>query len=165
MKRFAWPIVVLALAAPGGASAQAAFARPDCPKADAALSAEARCVRDVRKQWQQSNFDTLQGAGLVFRHMARPSLDEYPAAKEAIENKTEGSFTVVFSVAPDGSVYNVAAVDVTAGVEPLARMWVETIGKWTFAKVGQAVTDVEHRRIYLYAKDAAESTRKPSGGL
>lgn len=165
MKRCAWPIVALALAAPVGASAQAAFVRPGCPAADAPLSAEARCIRDVRKQWQQSNFDALQEAGLVFRYMARPDLDEHPAAKEVLEKKVEGSFTVRFSVAPDGTVYNVATVDVTDGVAPLAMMWADTIGEWTFAKMDKAVNDVEHRRIYVYPKDDAESKQKPQGGL
>jgi len=154
--------VALAAAAPAGTHAQSAFVRPDCPAADAAHSAEARCLRDVRKRLQQSNFDSLQKTGLMFRYMARPELDQHPDARAAIEKKIEGSFTVRFDVAPDGTVYNVRAVDVTAGIEPLAKMWADTIGQWTFAKPGRAVTDIEHRRIYLYAReDDAESQKKP----
>jgi hypothetical protein len=165
MKRLVSTVAALALVAPAAAWAQATFTRPDCPAADAALSAEARCIRDVRKQWQQSNFDALQEAGLVFRYMARPDLDEHPAAKEVLEKKVEGSFTVRFSVAPDGTVYNVATVDVTDGVAPLAMMWADTIGEWTFAKMDKAVNDVEHRRIYVYPRDDAESKQKRQGGL
>ena len=164
MKLFALPLVALLLAAPAGA--QAVFQRPDCPAADAPFSAEARCIRDVRKSWQQANFDALQKTGLTFKYMARPEVDKYPAAKAALENKVEGSFTVRFSVAPDGTVYNVQATEVTDGIEPLAKMWVETIGQWTFVKVDKAVTDVEHRRIYVYPKDEdVESQKKPHSAL
>jgi hypothetical protein len=45
-------------------------------------------------------------------------------------------------------------------------MWAETIGLWTFVKVDKAVTDVEHRRIYLYPRDDdAESQKKAQGAL
>ena len=166
MKLLAWPAVVLALAAAVDAPAQAAFKRPDCPAPAAKYSAEARCLRDIRKSWQQANFDALQKTGLMFKYMARPEVDKYPAAKSALETKVEGSFAVRFSVAPDGAVYNVQTTDVTSGIEPLAKMWAETIGQWTFVKVDKAVTDVEHRRIYLYAKDDEfESQKSPQGAL
>lgn len=159
-------VVTLLLAVPAGAQAQAVFQRPDCPAADAAHSAEARCIRDVRKRWQQANFDALQKTGLMFVQMGRPEIDRHPAAKAAIEQKIEGSFAVRFSVAPDGTVYNVRTVDVTGGIEPLARMWAETIGQWTFVKPEQAVADIEYRRIYLYARDdEAESHKKPQATL
>jgi len=158
--------VALAAAAPAGTHAQSAFVRPDCPAADAAHSAEARCLRDVRKRLQQSNFDALQKTGLMFRYMARPELEQHPDAKAVIEKKIEGSFMVRFDVAPDGTVYNIRAIDVTAGVEPLAKMWAEAIAQWTFVKAGQAVTDIEHRRIYLYPRqDEAEWRNKPQAGL
>lgn len=158
--------VLLAAAVPAAADAPLAFARPECPAADAPHSAEARCLRDVRRQVQQSNFDALQKTGLMFRYMARPDLDRHPEAKAAIEQKIEGSFTVRFDVAPDGAVYNVRALDVTAGIEPLAKMWAEAIAAWTFVKAGQAVTDVEHRRIYLYPRqDEAESRSRSQAGL
>jgi hypothetical protein len=166
MKLLALPLVALALAGPAGAWAQAVFKRPDCPAPAAAYSAEARCIRDIRKSWQQANFDALQQTGLTFKYMARPDVDEYPAAKAALEKKVEGSFTVRFSVAPDGVVYNVRTAEVTSGVEPLAKMWADTIGLWTFVKVDKAVTDVEHRRIYLYPRDDdAESQKKAQGAL
>ena len=166
MKLLALPVVALVLAVPAGASAQAAFKRPDCPAPAAAYSAEARCIRDIRKSWQQANFDALQKTGLMFNYMTRPDVDKYPAAKAALEKKVEGSFTVRFAVAPDGTVYNVQATDVTGGIEPLAKMWVDTIGQWTFVKVDKAVTEVEHRRIYLYPKeDDVESQKKPEAAL
>lgn len=148
------------------AYAQAAFVRPDCPAAEAPQSAEARCIRDVRRKLQQSNFDALQRTGLMFRSMKRPDLERHPEAKAVLERKVEGSFTVRFDVAPDGAVYNVRVLDVTAGIEPLAKMWAETIAAWNFVKTGQAVTDIEHRRIYLYSRqDEAESRGKPQARL
>jgi hypothetical protein len=166
MKARVLTVVTLLLVLPAAAQAQAVFQRPDCPAVDAVHSAEARCLRDVRKRWQQANFDELQKTGLMFVHMGRPEIDRHPAARTAIDNKVEGSFTVRFSVAPDGTVYNVSAVDVTAGIEPLAKMWAETIGQWTFVKPGKAMADLEYRRIYLYASDdEAESQKKPQATL
>jgi hypothetical protein len=50
--------------------------------------------------------------------------------------------------------------------QPLAKMWADTIGQWTFVKVDKAVTDVEHRRIYMYPKeDDVESQKKPQAAL
>jgi len=166
MRALVLALTALVAAVPAGAHALADFVRPDCPGADAPHSAEERCIRDVRKQLQQSNFDALQKTGLMFRYMARPELDQHPEAKAAIEKRTEGSFTVRFDVAPDGTVYNVREVDVTAGIEPLAKMWADTIRQWTFVKTGQAVADVEHRRIYLYPRqDDARRRDSPQAGL
>jgi hypothetical protein len=132
MKRFVLPLV--ALAAPVGAHAQPDFQRPECPTADTGPGAESRCIRDIRKRWQEANFDALQKTGLTFKYMARPETDSSPDAKAVLEKKTEGSFTVRFSVAPDGTVYNIATVDVTDGMAPLATLWADTIGRWTFMK-------------------------------
>ncbi len=164
MKKFLLSAVALLLVAPTGAWAQAGFTRPDCAVGDAVTpqAAEARCIREARKRVKDANFAALQATGLMFNYMARPDLERFPEAKAVLEKKVEGSFGLVFSVAPDGTVYNVATKDVTAGIEPLAKMWADTIGQWTFAKPGRAVADIEHRRIYLYAReDDAESQKKP----
>lgn len=161
MKRVAPCACALLLFAPSWAWSQDGFTRPECPAGAAVTpqAAEARCIREARKRVQDANFAALQSTGLMFNYMARPDLERFPDARAAIENKVEGSFGVVFSVAPDGTVYNVATKDVTAGMEPLARMWADTIGQWTFARVEKPVTDVEHRRIYLYPKDDAGRSR------
>jgi hypothetical protein len=160
MKPLAAALAVLVLAAPADARAEAAFVRPDCPPADAPMEAEARCIRDVRRRWQEANFAALQETGLMFVYMARPDADASPAARAAVEQKAEGSFTVKFDVATDGTVYNVRTLDVTDGIEPLARLWADTIAQWTFTKTDQPVTDVEFRRIYLYPRDGeANSTQ------
>ena len=161
MKPVVLAAFALLLAAPSWAWAENSFTRPDCP-ADPAVTpqaAEARCIREARKRVQDANFAALQATGLMFNYMARPDLERFPDARAALDKKVEGSFGVVFSVAPDGTVYNVATQDVTAGVEPLARMWADTIGQWTFARVEKPVTGVEHRRIYLYPRDDAERSR------
>ena len=159
-------LVTLAAAAPLVASAESAFERPACPVQDRQYSAEERCIADLRKQVQQSNFDALQKTGLMFRYMARPDLDQHPEAKAAIEKKIEGSFVVIFDVAEDGSVYNVREIDVTPGIEPLAKMWADTIRQWTFVKPGHPVADIEHRRIYLYPRESeADQGNEPRAGL
>jgi hypothetical protein len=163
MKLRSLALLALALSGPVTALAQAEFRRPECAVTAAVTpeAAEARCIRESRKSVQDANFAALQKTGLMFKYMARPELERYPEAKSALEKKVEGAFTVTFDVAPDGTVYNVATKDVTAGIEPLASMWADTIRQWTFAKVDRAVTGIEHRRIYLYpAKDEPESTRK-----
>jgi hypothetical protein len=49
----------------------------------------------------------------------------------------------------------------SAGIEPLANLWAETIKQWTFAKIAKPVVNVEYRRIYLYSKDdEAEEAKK-----
>jgi hypothetical protein len=153
---------VMALAASTGAHAQTTFSRPDCAPSESDPGAESRCIRAAKNKLRDANFAAVQQAGLMFRYMTRPDLKQHPDAKVVLEKKVEGSFAVRFSVAPDGTVYNVTTTDVTAGIEPLAKMWAETIGQWTFVKPGQAVADIEHRRIYLYAReDDAESQKKP----
>jgi hypothetical protein len=97
----------------------------------------------------------------MFNYMARPDLERFPEAKAVLEEKTEGAFSIVFSVAADGTVSTAAASNVTDGMQPIASMWVDTIRQWTFAKVDKPVTGIEHRRIYLYPKDDAETERKP----
>lgn len=164
MRPFPSVFMALALAAPVAVQAQSAFERPKCPTADTAPGAESRCIRDVRKQWQEANFAALQKTGLVFKYMARPDVEASPAAKAVLEQKKEGSFTVRFSVAPDGTVYNAAAVDVTDGMAPLAKLWADTISQWTFLKTAAAVTDLEHRRIYMYpAEEEGASERRAPG--
>ena len=159
-------LVTLAAAAPLVASAESAFVRPACPVQDRQYSAEERCIADLRRQVQQSNFEALQKTGLMFRYMARPDLDQHPEAEAAIEKKIEGSFVVIFDVAEDGSVYNVREIDVTPGIEPLAKMWADTIRQWTFVKPGHPVADIEHRRIYLYPRESeADQGNEPRAGL
>jgi hypothetical protein len=156
-------LLALVLSAPAAGMAQAPFQRPECVATGAVTpeAAEARCIREARKSVQDANFAALQKTGLMFKYMARPELERYPEAKSVLEKKVEGAFTVTFDVAPDGTVYNVATKTVTAGIEPLARMWTDTIRQWTFAKVDRAVTGIEHRRIYLYpTKDEPESKRQ-----
>ena len=43
-------------------------------------------------------------------------------------------------------------VEVTEGIQPLAKLWSDTIRQWTFVKTSQPVTGVEYRRIYLYSE-------------
>ena len=99
--------LVLALASAFGAGAQDTFKRPDCSAYKTAFKPESKCFREIRKNWQQANFAALQKTGLMFIHMARPDLDSSPAAKEVVEKKVEGSFAIRFSVATDGTVYDV----------------------------------------------------------
>lgn len=159
-------LVALAAATPAYSSGTAGFVRPPCPTVDRQYAAEERCILDLRRQVQQSNFDALQKTGLMFRYMARPDVDQHPAAKAAIDGRIEGSFTLRFDVSADGTVYNVREVDVTDGIEPLAQMWADTIRQWTFVKPGRPVTDIEHRRIYLYPRqDEADRGDEPRAGL
>jgi hypothetical protein len=162
MKRIVLGAVALALIAPSWGWADASFKRPECAPGNDVTpeAAEARCIREARKRLQDANFADLQQAGLMFSYMARPDLERFPEAKAVLEKKTEGAFSVVFSVAADGTVSNAAARNVTDGMQPIASMWVDTIREWTFAKVDKPVTDIEHRRIYLYPKDDAETERE-----
>ncbi len=165
MRPFALVLAAIAVSASAGVHARAAFERPECPAAGSLPGAESRCIRDVRKQWQEANFAALQKTGLVFKYMARPDADASPEARAVLEKKTEGSFTVRFSVAPDGTVYNAEVADVTDGMAPLAQLWADTIAQWTFMKTAAAVTDLEHRRIYMYpADEEAGAARKAPGG-
>jgi hypothetical protein len=160
MKHLTFLAIALVLAFPAVAQAQAAFKRPDCSAYKAEFKAESKCIREIRKSWQEANFAALQKTGLMFNYMTRPDIDTSPAAKAAIENKVEGSFTIRFSVKTDGTVYNVKKEDVTDGVAPLASLWADTIGQWTFARTDQPVSDVEYRRIYMYSvEDEAKSAQ------
>jgi hypothetical protein len=47
-------------------------------------------------------------------------------------------------------------VEVTEGIQPLAKLWADTIAQWTFVKTSQAVTGIEYRRIYMYSPDDDE---------
>jgi hypothetical protein len=76
----------------------------------------------------------------------------------------EGSFTIRFSVATDGTVYNVRQEQVTDGIAPLARLWADTIAQWTFTRIDEPVADVEYRRIYLYSGEDDARTRREAQG-
>jgi len=164
MKLLAVPLVALALALAAGAEAEVRFERPDCAAFKDAFKPESKCIRETRKRWQEANFAALQKTGLMFVHMARPDIDTSPAARAAIENKVEGSFTIRFSVATDGTVYNVRQEDVTDGITPLAALWADTIAQWTFTRIDKPVTDVEYRRIYLYSSEDDAQTPGESQG-
>jgi len=164
MKRLAIPFVAFALAIAVSAEAEVRFERPDCSAYKDAFKPESKCIRETRRRWQEANFAALQKTGLMFVHMARPDIETSPAAKEAIANKVEGSFTLRFSVATDGTVYNVRQEEVTDGIAPLAALWADTIAQWTFTKIDQPVTDVEYRRIYLYSSEDDVQTPRESQG-
>jgi hypothetical protein len=150
--------MTMALAVSGAAAAQSRFERPDCSAYKAEFKAESKCIREIRRSWQEANFAALQQTGLMFNYMNRPDLTTSPAAKAAIDNKVEGSFTIRFSVKTDGTVHNVRMENVTDGIAPLASLWADTIGQWTFARIDQPVSDLEYRRIYMYsAEDDAKS--------
>jgi hypothetical protein len=100
----------------------------------------------------------MQKTKLMFVYMARPDPKDHPDVMKAIESKVEGSFVIRFSVKTDGTVYDVQTVEVTEGIQPLARLWADTIRQWTFVKTTQPVTGVEYRRIYLYSKDDDDDT-------
>jgi hypothetical protein len=136
-----------------GAQTAVSFKRPDCSAYKDSLKPARKCVREVRRIWQEANFAALQKTGLMFVYMARPDPRAHPEARKVVENKIEGSFVLRFSVRPDGTVYDVTTVEVTEGIQPLAKLWSETIAQWTFAKTDKAVTGIEYRRIYLYAAD------------
>jgi hypothetical protein len=164
MKLLTVPFIALALALAAGAEAEVRFERPDCSAYKDAFKPESKCIRETRRRWQEENFAALQKTGLMFIHMARPDIETSPAAKEAIENKVEGSFTVRFSVATDGTVYNVRQEEVTDGIAPLAGLWADTIAQWTFTRIDKPVTDVEYRRIYLYSSEDDTLTPRESQG-
>ena len=158
MKLLAIAFFALVLAAVGSAQAEDDFKRPDCSAYKDAFKPESKCIRETRKRWQEANFAALQKTGLMFIHMTRPDLDSSPDAKATLENKVEGSFTVRFSVSTDGAVYNVKSEEVTDGLAPLASLWADTIGQWTFTKIEAPVTDLVHRRIYLYSSEDDAAT-------
>jgi len=146
-------IAALALASSAQAQSVANFKRPDCSAYKASAKPERKCVRETKRLWQETNFAALQKTGLMFIYMARPDTRNAPDAVKAVENEIEGSFVLRFSVKPDGTVYDVQTVEVTEGIQPLARLWSDTIRQWTFAKTSQAVTGIEFRRIYMYTKE------------
>ncbi len=148
------PLVAFLAVAP--AHAQPTFERPDCSAFAGAPKPEVRCYREIRHAWQEMNFAALQKTGLMFVYMERPDIESAPEAREVIERKVEGSFLIRFSVATDGRVSEVKVEEVTAGIEPLAKLWADTIRQWTFVKVERPVSGVEYRRIYLYPKDEAK---------
>jgi hypothetical protein len=147
-----------ALLLASGVAAQAAvsFKRPDCSAYSAAQKPERKCVREIRRSWQEANFAALQKTGLMFVYMARPDIKANADAMKVIENKIEGSFVIRFSVKTDGTVHDVQPVEVTEGIQPLAKLWADTIAQWTFVKTSQAVTGIEYRRIYMYSPDDDE---------
>jgi hypothetical protein len=157
-------LCLLALALGFAASAQAAatFKRPDCSAYSAAQKPERKCIREVRRSWQEANFAALQKTGLMFVYMARPDAKASPDALKAVQNRIEGSFVIRFSVKPDGTAYDVHTVEVTDGIQPLARLWAEAIGQWRFAKTSQPVAAIEFRRIYMYAADEDDDPERTS---
>ena len=146
-------IAALALASSAHAQSVASFKRPDCSAYKASAKPERKCVRETKRLWQEANFAALQKTGLMSVYMARPDTRNAPDAVKAVENEIEGSFVLRFSVKPDGTVYDVQTVEVSEGIQPLARLWSDTIRQWTFAKTSQAVTGIEFRRIYMYTKE------------
>jgi hypothetical protein len=146
-------LAALTVACAASAQAAASFKRPDCSAYSAAQRPERKCVREVRRSWQEANFAALQKTGLMFVYMARPDPRANPDALKVVESKVEGSFVIRFSVKTDGTVHDVQTVEVTEGIQPLAKLWAETIGQWTFAKSSQAVTGIEFRRIYMYSDE------------
>ena len=127
-------IAALALASSAHAQSVASFKRPDCSAYKASAKPERKCVRETKRLWQEANFAALQKTGLMFVYMARPDTRNAPDAVKAVENEIEGSFVLRFSVKPDGTVYDVQTVEVSEGIQPLARLWSDTIRLWTFAK-------------------------------
>ena len=158
MRALAWSFVALTLSIAASAQTAVTFKRPDCSAYSAAQKPERKCVREVRRSWQEANFAALQKTGLMFVYMARPDPKSSPDAVKAVQNRIEGSFVLRFSVKADGTVSDVQTVEVTEGIQPLAKLWAETIGQWTFARPGQAVAGIEFRRIYMYAADEDPDT-------
>jgi hypothetical protein len=160
MKKLMIASVALVLAS--GAQAADSFKRPDCSAYKDSPKPESKCFSKVKNDWKYANYDAVQKAGLEFIFMARPDLKASPAAKKALEDKVQGSYTIKYSVNQNGTVYDVKVEDVTpAAIEPIAKLWADTIKQWTFAKIAKPVVDVEYRRIYLYSKDdEAEEAKK-----
>jgi hypothetical protein len=147
-------IASIALVLASGAQAADSFKRPDCSAFKDAPKPESKCFGRIRNAWKYANYDAVQKAGLEFIYMARPDVNSSPAAKKALEDKAEGSYTIKFSVNQAGTVYDVKVEDVTSqAIAPIASLWADTIKQWTFAKIAKPVVDLEYRRIYLYSKD------------
>lgn len=152
----------LLVTAPVAAQVTEPFKRPDCSAYNGQLKAESRCFRDTELSWKRANYAALQKTGLEFVYMARPDLDSSPAAKKARTQGIEGSFAIKFSVGTDGKVSDAKLTYVTSGgIEPVAKLWVDTIRQWTFTKTDKPVVDLEYKRIYLNSKeDDEEEARK-----
>jgi hypothetical protein len=146
-------LFALALAPIAAAQTAVSFKRPDCSAYKSSLKPERKCVRETRRIWSDMNKAALQKTGLMFVYMARPDAKSNPDAMKVVENKVEGSFVIRFSVRTDGAVHDVQIVEVSEGIVPLAKLWADTIGQWTFAKTAQPVSGIEYRRIYLYSPD------------
>jgi hypothetical protein len=154
MKKLLIASAALVIASSAGAQVKNSFQRPDCSKYQGAFKAQSKCFRETKDAWKYANYDALQKTGLEFVYMARPDLKTSPAAKKALDDKAEGSYTIRFSVDKNGTVYDVKVSDVTSeAVEPLAALWADTIKQWTFTKIDKPVIDLQYRRIYLYSKD------------
>ena len=82
MKQLVILSVALALAFAAGAQAQVSFKRPDCSAYKAAFKPESKCIREMRKSWQEANFAALQKTGLMFIHMERPDIETSPCRQE-----------------------------------------------------------------------------------
>jgi hypothetical protein len=156
MKALVPGFATLALAFAASAQTAASFKRPDCSAYAASLKPERKCVREVRRIWQEANYAALQKTGLMFVYMARPDPKASPDAMKVIERKVEGSFAIRFSVKTDGTVYDVQTMEVTEGVQPLAKAWADAIGQWTFARTSEPVSGIEYRRIYMYSDEEDE---------
>jgi hypothetical protein len=156
MKAVVIGFATLTLAFAASAQTAASFKRPDCSAYSASLKPERKCVREIRRIWQEANYAALQKTGLMFVYMARPEPKASPEAMKLIEKKVEGSFAIRFSVKTDGTVYDVQTVEVTDGVQPLAKAWAGAIAQWTFARTSQPVSGIEYRRIYMYSDEDDE---------
>lgn len=159
-------IALLGLVLPVPAQEATSFVRPDCSAYRDSAKPEETCIRKERRKWQDANFAALQSTGLTFNQMGRPDPDENPEAKKLLDDKVEGSFVIRYSVSADGKVSDVKIVEVAGGVMPLARLWADTIARWTFLKGDKPFKDIEYRRIYLYpAKDDADAERNARAGI
>src|SRR5262245_62956985 len=106
----------LAMAAVAQAQTATTFKRPDCSVYKDSAKPERKCVRETKRLWQEANFAALQKTGLMFNYMARPDTQGATDALKVVQNKTEGSFVIRFSVKPDGTVYDVQTAEVTDGI-------------------------------------------------
>ena len=163
MKKLMIASLAVVAASSAGAQNQDSFKRPDCSAFKDAAKPESKCFGRVKNAWKYTNYDAVQAAGLEFIYMARPDVKSSPAAKKALDDKAEGSYTIKYSVNQNGTVYDVKVEDVTSeAIRPIANLWADTIKQWTFVKLAKPVVDVEYSRIYLYSKDdeAQEAKKK-----
>jgi hypothetical protein len=153
MKKSLMICAALGLAVSAFAQTAVPFKRPDCSAYSASLKPGRACVRETRLLWHDANAAALQKNKLMFVYMARPDPKPGSEALKAVEKKIEGSFVIRFSVQPDGKVHDVKIAEVTEGIQPLAKLWAETLAQWTFVKSEQGASGIEYRRIYLYDSD------------